>query len=74
MHCASTICKTDSKHPKCQFGCEAIPSDRKSRRKLNHKESISNEVFTVSSGFIEIKESEVTNDVEETRNSSKKYY
>ena len=63
MHCTSTLCKRDSTHPVCQFGCEHAPSDRKSRRRFNHKETISNEIYTVSSGFIEM-EDNLSNHVE----------
>lgn len=55
MHCSTKICKADSHHPLCSFGCEATPSDRKHRRMLNHKGYASDDdVYTVSSGFIEL--------------------
>ena len=53
MHCTSTICKADSKHPVCEFGCEHAHSDRKNRRRLDYKEKAPNEIYTVTSGFIE---------------------
>ncbi|XP_066915334.1 uncharacterized protein [Clytia hemisphaerica] len=53
MHCTSTICKADSKHPVCEFGCEPAQTDRKNRRRLDHKEKAPNEIYTVTSGFIE---------------------
>jgi len=54
MHCSSKICKSDSQHPLCSFGCESVRSDRKYRRMLNHKGSTSNDVYTVYSGYIEL--------------------
>ena len=54
MHCTSTICEANSKHPVCEFGCEAAQSDRKNRRRLDHKEKAPNEIYTVTSGLIEL--------------------
>ena len=54
LHCTSTLCKVNSRHPICEFGCEHALSDRKSRRRFDHKEFVSNEIYTVSSGFIEV--------------------
>ena len=61
LHCTSTLCKANSRHPICEFGCEHALSDRKSRRRFYHKEIVSNEIYTVSSGFIEV---DSANDVE----------